>query len=47
MDSLCEEMKIRLTASTYNLVKDKFKFIPQPPIMVKGKGMLETYYLAL
>ena len=47
MDSLCEEMKIRLTASSYNLVKDKFSFIPQPPIMVKGKGMLETYYLAL
>ncbi len=46
MDSLCEEMKIRLTASTYNLVKDKFKFIPQPPVMVKGKGLLETYYIA-
>ena len=46
MDSLCEEMKIRLTASTYNLVNDNFTFVPQPPVMVKGKGMLETYYLA-
>ena len=46
MENLSKEMKILSTINTYNLVKDKFTFVPQPPILVKGKGMLETYYIA-
>ena len=46
MENLSKEMKILSTVSTYNLVKDKFTFVPQPPVLVKGKGMLETYYIA-
>ncbi len=46
METLSEEMKILSTMNTYNLVKDKFHFVRQPPVMVKGKGMLETYYIA-
>ena len=46
MENLSKEMKILSTINTYNLVKDKFTFVPQPPVLVKGKGMLETYYIA-
>ncbi len=46
MEMLCDDMKIRVSSGTYGLVKNKFSFVKQTPVMVKGKGILETYYIA-
>ena len=46
MEMLCEEMKIRLTSKTYELSKEYFESTLQTPIMVKGKGMMESYYIS-
>ena len=36
---------INTDQDTYKYVKDKFHFIAQTPIEVKGKGQMETYNL--
>lgn len=46
MEMLCDEMKIRLTTKTYELSKEYFESTLQTPIMVKGKGMMESYYIS-
>ena len=46
MQTLCDEMKIRITPATYELSKDYFEGKLLPSIMVKGKGMMASYYLA-
>lgn len=37
--------KIQVTRETYNLLNDKFNFIPRGQIEVKGKGIMDTYIL--
>ena len=46
MQSLSDGMKVRVTELTHDLVKEKFPFAAQPEVMVKGKGMMNTYYLS-
>ena len=38
-------MRIHLSESTYNLVKDKFIFEEQAPLEVKGKGKMKMYFV--
>jgi class 3 adenylate cyclase len=45
MKGLSSAMQIKVSPDTYKYVKDKFKFLPQTPIEVKGKGQMETYNL--
>ena len=40
-----EPMKINVSESTYNLLKDKFRFEERGAINVKGKGSMNMYYL--
>ena len=46
MQTLSEAMKVRITELTHYMVKEKFPFAAQPEVMVKGKGMMNTYYLS-
>ena len=45
MQTLSKEMSVNVSENTYALVKDKFNFIKQDAIQVKGKGEMNTYYL--
>ena len=45
MESLGEAGKIQVTSETYLLLKDEYKFEKRGMIDVKGKGMMETYWL--
>jgi class 3 adenylate cyclase len=45
MKGLSSAMQIKVSPDTYKYVKDKFEFLPQTPIEVKGKGQMETYNL--
>ena len=45
MKGLSSAMQIKVSPDTYKYVKDKFHFIAQTPIEVKGKGQMETYNL--
>lgn len=40
-----EPMKINVSESTYNLLKNKFRFEERGAIDVKGKGSMKMYYL--
>jgi class 3 adenylate cyclase len=40
-------MRILLSETTYKLVKDKFEFEEQPPLEVKGKGIMKMYFVKL
>lgn len=40
-----EPGKINISASTYNLVKEKFECIPRGQIYAKGKGQIEMYFV--
>lgn len=46
MEMLCDDMRIRSSADTYSLVKNQFSFEKQEAVSVKGKGMMESYYIA-
>ncbi len=46
MQTISDGMKVRVTELTHDLVKEKFPFASQPEVMVKGKGMMNTYYLS-
>ena len=37
--------EIHIAESTYLLVKDKFLFVPREPIIIKGKGRMNTYLI--
>ncbi|MBF0224887.1 MAG: adenylate/guanylate cyclase domain-containing protein [Desulfobacterales bacterium] len=45
MESNSEPMKINISEVTYQLVKDKFKFIQREPIEVKGVGQMQMYFV--
>jgi len=45
MESNSEPMKINVSESTWDLVKDKYKFEKREPVMVKGKGLMNMYFL--
>ena len=45
MESNSEPNKINVSESTWSLVKDKFTFEKREPVMVKGKGLMEMYFL--
>lgn len=47
METNSEPMKINVSEKTFKLVKDKFQFIQREPIEVKGKGLLNMYFLML
>jgi adenylate cyclase len=37
--------EIQITRDTYELLKDEFMCRPRGTILVKGKGLMETWYL--
>lgn len=45
METTCEPGKINVSAATFDLVKDKFKFESRGSIEVKNRGMIDMYYL--
>jgi class 3 adenylate cyclase len=38
--------KIQITRATYELLKDKYVCEPRGKVMIKGKGEMETWFLA-
>lgn len=45
METNSEPMKINISDSTYKLVKNKFSFLQREPINVKGKGLMNMYFV--
>jgi class 3 adenylate cyclase/Tfp pilus assembly protein PilF len=45
MECASEPMRINVSEVTYNLVKDQFKFEERGAIEVKGKGMMNMYFI--
>jgi class 3 adenylate cyclase/CheY-like chemotaxis protein len=45
LESTSETMKIHISETTYNLVKDKFSFDVEKPHDVKGKGKMKMYFV--
>jgi len=45
MESNSEPMQINVSENTYQLLKDKFKFISRKPMDIKGKGTMQMYFL--
>jgi len=45
MESACVNGAINVSATTYAMVKDKFKCIPRGRIDAKGKGEMEMYFI--
>ena len=45
MESQGEPGKIQISEATYHLLKDDFVCTPRGPLQVKGKGILNTWYL--
>jgi adenylate cyclase len=45
MESNSEPNKINVSESTWSLVKDKFNFEKRKPVIVKGKGLMDMYFL--
>ena len=45
LESNSETMRIHVSDRTYRLVKDKFNFEEQPPLEVKGKGIMKMYFV--
>jgi len=45
MESNSEPMKINCSETTYNFLKDKFRFTEREAISVKGKGSMKMYFL--
>lgn len=45
MESNSEPMKINISESSYNLGQSHFNFEPRPPQEVKGKGVMQMFYL--
>ncbi|MBI9099266.1 MAG: response regulator [Spirochaetaceae bacterium] len=46
MECHSEPNRINISEATWSLVKDKFSFEKRDPVEVKGKGMMEMYFLA-
>ncbi|MCB2194386.1 MAG: response regulator [Bacteroidetes bacterium] len=45
LESNSQTMRIHVSERTYKLVKEKFKFEEQPPLEVKGKGIMKMYFV--
>jgi class 3 adenylate cyclase len=45
MESNGEEGKINISEATYEILKNKYEFVPRKPLKVKGKGVLNMYFL--
>lgn len=45
MESNSEPMRINVSQETYEIVKEKFTFIPREPMNIKGKGLLNMYFI--
>ncbi|MDB9528082.1 adenylate/guanylate cyclase domain-containing protein [Oscillatoria sp. CS-180] len=45
MESQGKPGKIQVTEATYNRLQTHFQFEPAQQVMVKGKGLMKTYYL--
>lgn len=45
MESSGAPGQIHLTEPTYHLIKDKFDVIKRDPIQIKGKGLMQTYFI--
>ncbi len=45
METNSEPMCINVSEYTYELIKDKFKFIPRGKLEVKNKGMMQMYFV--
>jgi len=45
MESACVNGAINVSATTYAMIKDKFKCIPRGKIDAKGKGEMEMYFV--
>jgi adenylate cyclase len=45
MESNSEPNRINISEVTWKLVKDNFSFKKRDPILVKGKGMMEMYFV--
>ena len=45
MESHGQAGKVHVTRATYELLKDEFDFVARGPIDVKGKEIMETYFL--
>ncbi len=45
IESYSEPMKINVSETVYNQVKDKFRFIERGPLFVKGKGKMKMYFV--
>ena len=45
MEILSQPMKINISETTYNLVKDNYQFVKRPIISVKGLGAMQTYFV--
>jgi adenylate cyclase len=37
--------RVQITRATYELLADEFECEPRGPIVIKGKGEVETWYL--
>ena len=47
LESNSEVGKINISETTYQLIKDKYKFIDRGPINAKGKGELNMYFVEI
>jgi class 3 adenylate cyclase len=45
MESNSEPMRINVSETTYNLLREGFEFTPRDTIKIKGKGMMKMYFL--
>jgi len=45
MESNSEPMRINVSGTTYELLKDNFRFTPREPMEIKGKGTMQMYFL--
>ena len=45
METYSEPMKITISEETHDLVKHCFQCVERPPMMIKGKGKMKTYFV--
>jgi len=45
MESNSEPMRINVSETTWQLLRDKFVFTPREPMEIKGKGLMRMYFL--
>jgi class 3 adenylate cyclase len=45
MESNSEPMRINVSETTWQLIRDQFKFTARDPMEIKGKGRMKMYFL--